>query len=88
VVAGRLTTRSWEVEGGERRTGLELEAAHVGLDLARGPAEYVKPGRLVTDADPWVSSGQVDRETGAVSAREPDSGEDGEPAEEPAGAAA
>ena len=88
VVSGRLTTRSWEVEGGERRTGLEIDAAHVGLDLARGPAEYVKPGKLLVTEDPWLSGGQVDRETGAVAAREPDLGEDGEPAEEPVTSAA
>ena len=88
VVSGRLTTRSWEVEGGERRTGLEIDAAHVGLDLARGPAEYVKPGTLVVTEDPWLSSGRVDQETGAVAAREPDLGEDGQPAEEPAADAA
>ena len=88
VVAGRLTTRSWEVEGGERRSGLELEAAHVGLDLSRGAAGYVKPGRLVVDEDPWISSGQVDRETGEVLAREPDGGDDSEPSEEPVPAAA
>ena len=92
VVTGRLTTRSWEVEGGERRTGLEVEAATVGLDLSKGSAAYVKPGRLTTDEDPWISSGQVDRDTGAVLAREPDADEDagGEDADagEPSAAAA
>lgn len=88
VVAGRLTTRSWEVEGGERRTGLELDAAHVGLDLSRGVAAYVKPGRLLVDEDPWISSGRVVRETGEVLAGEPDADEDDESAEEPVHAAA
>lgn len=80
VVAGRLTTRSWEVEGGERRTGLELDAAHVGLDLSRGAAAYVRPGRLVTDQDPWATGAQADRDSGDVAAREPEPEEDGEPA--------
>ena len=88
VVSGRLTTRSWEVEGGERRTGLELDAAHVGLDLSRGPAAYVKPGRLDPTEDPWISSGVVDRETGQVLARDAEPGAEAEPAEEPDHAAA
>lgn len=66
VVTGRLTTRSWEVEGGERRSGLEVDATSVGLELSRGSAAYVRPAQLVTDQDPWVSSGQVDPITGEV----------------------
>lgn len=66
IVTGRLSTRSWEAEGGERRSNLEVEATSVGLELARGNAAYVRVPQLVTDADPWVSSGQVDPETGEV----------------------
>ena len=80
VVTGRLTTRSWEVEGGERRHGLEIEASSVGLDLGRGVAAYVKPATLVVGEDPWVSSGRVDALTGEVLPEEPD-GEDETPAE-------
>lgn len=57
VVTGRLTTRSWEVEGGERRSG---------LDLAKGVATYQRAPRLTPDQDPWVSSGLVDPDTGEV----------------------
>lgn len=66
VVSGRLSTRSWETETGERRAGLEVEAASVGLDLSRGPAEYVKPPTFVIGEDPWLSSGRVHPETGEV----------------------
>jgi single-strand DNA-binding protein len=66
VVSGRLTTRSWEAEGGERRSNLEVEATSVGLELTRGNASYVRVPQLVADVDPWVSSGQVDPETGEV----------------------
>jgi len=78
VVTGRLTTRSWEAEGGERRIGLEVEASSVGLELSRGTATSLRAPQLVTDMDPWLSSGQVDEETGAVLAREPDPAEDDE----------
>jgi len=73
VVTGRLTTRSWEVEGGERRSGLEVDATSVGLELSRGSAAYLRPPQLTPDQDPWVSSGQVDPLTGEVLAGEPGS---------------
>ena len=66
VVTGRLTTRSWEAEGGERRSNLEVEASSVGLELSRGNAAYVRPPQLVVDSDPWLSNGQVDPDTGEV----------------------
>lgn len=72
VVTGRLTTRSWEVEGGERRSALEVEATSVGLDLSRSAAAYVRPPTLVPHEDPWVSSGQVDPETGEVLPQQPE----------------
>ncbi len=79
VVAGRLTTRSWEVEGGERRSGLEVDATSVGLELSRGDAAYVRPAQLVTDQDPWVSSGQVNPLTGEVVAEDLDPLDEDEP---------
>jgi single-strand DNA-binding protein len=78
VVTGRLTTRSWDVEGGERRTGLEVDATSVGLDLSKGSAAYVKAPTLVTDQDPWVSSGLVDPLTGVVRPEELDVQEEDE----------
>ena len=36
VVTGRLYTREWTTEEGQRRTAYELEAMSVGHDLARG----------------------------------------------------
>lgn len=78
VVTGRLTTRSWEVEGGERRSGLEVDASSVGLELSRGSAAYVRPATLVVGPDPWVSSGDVDPLTGEVRPEELDGHEDGE----------
>ncbi len=81
VVTGRLTTRSWEVEGGERRSGLEIEATSVGLELSRAAAAYVRPGVLVPHEDPWVSSGLVDQQTGEVLPGEPGGARDPEVAE-------
>ena len=80
VVTGRLTTRSYEVEGGERRSGLEVDATSVGLELSRGSAMYVRPPTLVTDEDPWVSSGQVDPLTGEVLAQQPEGAADADDA--------
>ena len=77
VVTGRLTTRSWQTDGGERRSALEVEASTVGLDLSRGTAAYVKPATLVVGEDPWISSGRVDAETGEVLREEPDAEEEG-----------
>ena len=87
VVTGRLTTRSWEVEGGEKRANLEVDATSVGLDLARGTAAYTKAPVLVVGEDPWVSSGIVDPVTGVV-LREPDDEDGAELDDVPAPAAA
>lgn len=82
VVTGRLTTRSWEVEGGERRSSLQVDASSVGLELSRGTAAYQRPPQLVTDQDPWLSSGRVDPATGEV-LRELSGSHDGEEPGEP-----
>jgi single-strand DNA-binding protein len=56
VVTGRLYTREWSTEDGQRRTMYELEAIAVGHDLSRGLAMF-KRGRAnpatseVDDAD-------------------------------------
>lgn len=66
VISGRLSSRSSEAEGGERRSNLEVEATSVGLELSRGTAAYARAPQPVTDTDPWLSSGQVDPHTGVV----------------------
>ena len=76
VVTGRLTTRSWEVEGGERRSGLEVDATTVGLELSRGSAASLRPPALQPGEDPWISSGQVDPLTGEVVPEELDGAEE------------
>jgi single-strand DNA-binding protein len=45
VVTGRLLATSWTTEQGEVRTGLEIDASAVGLDLSRGPATQHRPER-------------------------------------------
>lgn len=75
VVSGRLSTRSWDGEGGERRTGLEIDATSVGLELSRGAAGYLRQEPLQTDRDEaWASSGRVDPLTGEVQAALPEEG--------------
>ncbi|MCP3784646.1 single-stranded DNA-binding protein [Micromonospora sp. A3M-1-15] len=56
VVAGRLYTRDWTDDAGNRRTLYELEAVAVGHDLSRGRARFLRnrPGMTtstVEDAD-------------------------------------
>lgn len=45
IVTGRLYTRDWEDEAGNKRVGYELEATAVGHDLTRGTSKFrrVKP---------------------------------------------
>jgi single-strand DNA-binding protein len=45
IVTGRMYTRDWTTESGERRSAYELEANAVGHDLARGIAAF-KRGRI------------------------------------------
>jgi single-strand DNA-binding protein len=81
VVSGRLTQRTWTADDGSARTGLEVEAASVGIDLSRGNALSIRkpaaprgeegrepdePG-LADHGEQWVSTGEVDDDTGAVS---------------------
>jgi single-strand DNA-binding protein len=66
VVSGRLTAQTWTDAEGKERSGLEIDAHSVGLDLSRGPAAYVKPVAPTVTQDPWASSGEVDLETGEV----------------------
>ncbi len=72
VVTGRLTTRTYAVEGGERRTALEVDAATVGFDLARGTASYVRAAPGPGDQEPAASDpdgppgGPVDSESAAA----------------------
>jgi single-strand DNA-binding protein len=46
VVTGRLLATSWTTDQGEVRTGLEIDASAVGLDLSRGPATQQRPERV------------------------------------------
>ncbi|HEY6425471.1 MAG TPA: single-stranded DNA-binding protein [Pseudonocardiaceae bacterium] len=45
IVSGKLRTREWTTEQGERRSVVELEASAVGPDLARCAATVRKPRR-------------------------------------------
>ncbi|MCW2668037.1 MAG: ssb [Frankiales bacterium] len=58
VVTGRLTVRSWRGDDGVERSGLEVDAASVGLDLSRGRAAFVRtPPLSMTEPPP---SGEPD----------------------------
>ena len=66
VVTGRLLARSWTGDDGAERSGLEIDAQSVGLDLSRGSATMVKTVAPTVTSDPWESNGEVDQETGEV----------------------
>lgn len=77
LVTGRLTQSSWKGDDGVVRTGLEVEASSVGIDLSRNSAVSVRPrpasrepGESSAAAggpeEEWVSSGEVDDDTGDV----------------------
>ena len=75
VVTGRLTTRSWRTEQGEDRSGLEIDAISVGLDLARGPVTQIRVERVhaSSDEEPWVTQpADADPLTGEVAAVVPE----------------
>ena len=63
VVTGRLTARTWVGNDGQSRTSWEVDASTVSLDLARNDAVALRPDHAT---DTWVSTGQVDPETGEV----------------------
>ena len=79
VVQGRLTTRTWETEDGERRSSLEVDAGSVGLELTRAMATSVRPAQLVPDQDPWAvgghDAGEAAPEAGERDAGQPDAGQ-------------
>jgi len=51
VVTGRLSTKSWTTKEGEQRSGLEIDASSVGLDLARGPVSQTRAERTSASSD-------------------------------------
>ena len=75
VLTGRLSTRTWVADTGERRAALEVEATSVGLDLSRGTASYVKAAVLVPGDDAELA-GRVDLATGEVLEPGPDGAEE------------
>ncbi|MCU1672170.1 MAG: single-strand binding protein [Frankiales bacterium] len=56
VVTGSLVTRTWKNDAGETRTGLEIDAAAVGMDLSRGPVTQERPVRAERSSEPLESA--------------------------------
>lgn len=52
AVTGRLGTRAWVGDDGAERSGLEVEATSVALDLSRGPARHLVAAPLLVSSDP------------------------------------
>lgn len=84
IVRGRMYTRDWTTEDGQRRVMYELDAAAVGHDLSRGQARFERT-RLnvstsaVDDAEvggDGVPSGSVSAGSAAINARSRARGED------------
>lgn len=71
IVTGRLYTRDWTTEDGQRRSTYELEAATVGHDLSRGVAAF-KRGRINVNTT-VVEDAETDRHVqGELTAVAPD----------------
>lgn len=51
IVTGRLEQRSWETDGGERRSKVELVADDVGASLRFATAEVQRTERRTADAE-------------------------------------
>jgi len=82
VVSGKLTQRTWTGDDGAPRSGMEIDAVSVGLDLSRSSAvaarrpsasrtgesgtEQPSPDRPDDDVDPWAGAGDIEDETGLV----------------------
>ena len=86
IVRGTLTTRSWESEHG-RRSAPQIRAKAVGLDLARGWADFHRPNRpasaagavpeLSATAEPTAADEELARELAEERAAAQDYAEDG-----------
>ena len=59
IVVGRLYTRDWLDEDGNRRVGYEVEAVAVGHDLSRGQSQFIRNR-------PGMTTSALDDESGAV----------------------
>ncbi len=68
VVTGRLSAQSWTTEQGEKRSGLEVDAATIGFDLQRGKAVQERSVPLMLTSDPGRPTDdiEVDVETGEI----------------------
>ena len=66
IVTGRLLARSWQGPDGADRTGFDIDATSVGLDLARGPAvqQRVERTSAPDDDDSWTAREVPDPATG------------------------
>jgi single-strand DNA-binding protein len=67
IVYGRIVTKDWTNEQGERRISYELEADSVGHDLARGTSVFKRykadGGTVVEDEEP---EGRLDGDLGSL----------------------
>lgn len=73
VVTGRIQSRSWETEDGQKRTVVEIEADDVGPSLRFATADVKKatktgPGEWNTESSPSGPSGPQDNNSEEVSA--------------------
>lgn len=60
IVHGRLSTRTWTDEQGQKVTTIEIEASYMGHDMSRGVSRFSKGTR----AD--AGDGDLDREVAAL----------------------
>ena len=60
VIVGKVKSREWQDNDGNKRTAWEVDAQHVAVDLSRATA---KPQRISREApatdDPWSNTGMM-----------------------------
>src|ERR1700759_1997184 len=79
IVVGHVYTSEYEDRDGNRRSSLEMRATSVGPDLPRAIVRIEKPGYTGPDAEPVAAV----TDTGVEPARDDDSIESGDVAQDP-----
>ncbi len=77
IVSGKLRTREWTTEQGERRSVVELEASAIGPDLARCTVSAVRRPRREEPAASWSDGHDAEPEDEGAGNQEPGVAPDG-----------
>jgi single-strand DNA-binding protein len=73
IIQGKQTVKTFRREDGSMAVTIELDAVHIGHDLARGATTFLKGGRLTVDpndrtTDPAINQLRVEQDAGSQGA--------------------